>query len=236
MDTSLEWRRDFFSGTLYKPEMGIGIIMAIENAKIADNGHLILVLEDGSTVDAGNVRGIPGPQGERGIGVKGDPGEPGPAGAGISNTVVQNTITLSSTGTQPATGTRTIQRIESQTLGDKVSLTYKLGFAGGTAGSGEYLLSLPTGMTFNTTYNPVMTSALWTGDVQGMAPYSIPAYGGIVIQSWWSNQIFVVPYDSTRFRVAVTGNGDQTAFRYWGYGFYHVASNTMLNLKFEIWK
>ena len=45
----------------------------ILNATIADNGHLILVLADGSTIDAGQTRGIPGPQGERGVGVKGDP-------------------------------------------------------------------------------------------------------------------------------------------------------------------
>ena len=42
----------------------------ILNATIADNGHLILVLADGSTIDAGQTRGIPGPQGERGVGVK----------------------------------------------------------------------------------------------------------------------------------------------------------------------
>ena len=46
----------------------------ILNATIADNGHLILVLADGSTIDAGQTRGIPGPQGERGVGVKGEIG------------------------------------------------------------------------------------------------------------------------------------------------------------------
>lgn len=54
--------------------------MAIENFKITDNGHLILVFTDGSVMDAGNVRGPAGPQGEKGIGVKGDPGEPGKIG------------------------------------------------------------------------------------------------------------------------------------------------------------
>lgn len=56
------------------------------NARIADNGHLIFVLDDGTVIDAGNVRGVPGPQGEKGIGTKGDPGSigpQGPAGAGI---------------------------------------------------------------------------------------------------------------------------------------------------------
>ena len=52
------------------------------NARIADNGHLMFVLEDGSIVDAGNVRGMPGPPGDKGIGIKGDKGDPGPAGIG----------------------------------------------------------------------------------------------------------------------------------------------------------
>lgn len=54
------------------------------NARIADNGHLMFVLENGSIVDAGNVRGIPGPQGEKGTtGIKGDIGNQGPPGVGI---------------------------------------------------------------------------------------------------------------------------------------------------------
>ena len=54
--------------------------MAIQNVSIADNGHLLITLDDGTVRDAGNVRGAPGPQGEKGIGVKGDPGEPGKNG------------------------------------------------------------------------------------------------------------------------------------------------------------
>lgn len=57
--------------------------MAISSVRIADNGHLIVVSEDGDVFDAGNVRGIPGPQGEKGVGAKGDQGEPGPSGTGI---------------------------------------------------------------------------------------------------------------------------------------------------------
>lgn len=57
--------------------MGDSIML---NARIADNGHLIFVLDDGTVVDAGNVRGVPGPQGEKGMGVKGDPGPQGPQG------------------------------------------------------------------------------------------------------------------------------------------------------------
>lgn len=198
-------------------------------------------------------QGIPGPQGPAGVqgpkgdpgpqgppGEKGDTGAQGPAGPGISNTTVQNTITLSDNsrpGYGPKTGARTVERIESQIVGDKVQLTYKLGYAGGgKAGAGEYLLSLPDGMQFNTTYNSLFTHVLWNGDVHTMAPHAIPAVGGIVIPAWWSNQILVFPYDSTRFRLALTGNQDQGKFWFWSHAFYAASSPTMLNLRFEIWK
>lgn len=60
------------------------------NARIADNGHLIFVTEDGQEVDAGNVRGIPGPTGEKGpkgdkgdSGQNGDPGQQGKPGTNL---------------------------------------------------------------------------------------------------------------------------------------------------------
>lgn len=218
--------------------MGIGTnIMSIENVRIADNGHLMIVLEDGSVLDAGNVRGIPGPQGEKGVtGLKGDPGEPGATGTGISNTTVQSSITLGATTTAPTGGTRTVQRIESQTVGDKIRLTYKLGYTGQTAGAGDYLLSLPTGVAFNTTYNPVFTAAVWSSGITGMAPSMIPAAGGIVISGWWSNQFMVVPYDTTRFRLLITGNGAQDKYAFWSTSWYAANTDTGLNFQFEIWR
>jgi hypothetical protein len=308
----------------------------ILNASIADNGHLILVLADGSTIDAGQTRGIPGAQGERGVGVKGDPGLQGPPGTvagsanqvlykdntntaagstkltfdgtnlsvpfvsitassgdeggemllakpqtnstiagpgvtidvyqnrlrffeqggtargayiditamasgastalGFSPTQVQNSITLGATTTAPTGGTRTVQRIEYQTMGDGMWLTYKLGMTGTTVGAGDYLLSLPTGVQFNTTANPVYTGALWAGGCAAMAPYFVPTMGGITIPGWWSNMIMVVPYDATRFRLALTGNGDQSKYLFWSTGFYATNSDISLQLQFEIWR
>ena len=310
--------------------------MAIINATVADNGHLILVQEDGSTIDAGNVRGIPGPQGERGVGVKGDPGLQGPQGTvagsanqvlykdntntaagsarltfdgtnlsvpfvsvtassgdeggemllakpqtnstiagsgvtidvyqnrlrffeqggnargayiditamsngvgtalGMSATQIQNSITLGATTTAPTGGSRTVQRIEYQTVGDGMWLTYKLGMTGATVGAWDYLLSLPTGVSFNTTNNPVFTGALWTGGVAAMAPYFIPTMGGITIPGWWSNMIMIVPYDTTRFRIALTGNGDQSKYAFWSTSFYAANADLSLQLQFEIWR
>ena len=157
---------------------------------------------------------------------------------GIASTVVQNSITLGATTTAPGVGTRTVQRIEAQTIGDKVRLTYKLGQVAVSAGSGSYLLSLPTGMSFNTTYNPVWTGAEWTGGVSAVAPYHIPATGGITIDGNWTNQIIVVPYDSTRFRLMLTNNNSQQTFMFWNQGWYAASASTGIDLQlsFEIWK
>jgi hypothetical protein len=154
-------------------------------------------------------------------------------------TTVQNSITLGATTTAPAVGTRTVQRIESQIIGDKIRLTYKLGQVATAAGSGHYLISLPTGITFNTTYNPVYNGTLeWQGGVNAMAPYHIPAIGGIVIDGNWTNQTMIVPYDSTRFRILTTNNSNQGVYGFFGNGFYSTAaaSGISLNLQFEIWK
>lgn len=192
-------------------------------------------LDGGGVIGPAGLKGDTGQDGREGP--QGIQGEQGPAGTGIGNTTVQNSITLGATTTAPTTGTRTVQRIESQTVGDKIRLTYKLGYAAGNAGSGHYLLTLPTGVTFNTTYNPTYNGALeWTGDTHGQAPNLIVAAGGIVIPGGWSNQIAVVPYDSTRFRLLLTYNGNHAQYNYWSSSFYFAASNTSLNLHFEIWK
>jgi len=137
--------------------------------------------------------------------------------------------------TKPVTGTRTIQRLESQRIGDKARITYKLGYAAGQAGNGDYLLTLPTGMAFNSTYHPPFTGPIWSGDIQNMAIYFIPATGGIVIPGHWTNQIMVVPYDATRFRLAVTNNSNQTTYQFWHSGFYAASASTGLNITFDMW-
>ena len=57
---------------------GNSVISAIVN----NEGHLILTLDDGTTLDAGNVTGATGPQGEKGeTGAQGPQGEKGETGA-----------------------------------------------------------------------------------------------------------------------------------------------------------
>ena len=55
---------------------------SVTNASVDENGHLILSLSDGKTIDAGLVKGDKGDQGEMGIqGEKGEKGEKGDQGS-----------------------------------------------------------------------------------------------------------------------------------------------------------
>jgi hypothetical protein len=160
--------------------------------------------------------------------------------AAIAPTAVQNSIIFSCTsggGLAKPGGARTIERIESQTIGDKIRLTYKLAFAGGSIGVGQYLLSLPTGVKFNTTYHPTYTGDNpWNGDVHMMGKYHIPAVGGIVIPANWSNQIMVIPYTATTFRLLVTNNQNGSGYDWWKSNYYAASANLSLNIQFEIWQ
>lgn len=142
--------------------MGI-INMGIQNVSIADNGHLMIVLEDGTVKDAGNVRGIPGPQGEKGTaGVKGDTGlqgQQGTPGVGIKGFasgyvnagafVTLDNIKATVTGTWPrGLSVATV----SGTMTLSISATYALvGGASGnaTAHPGANYTTTPSGSWFN---------------------------------------------------------------------------------------
>ena len=202
-------------------------------------GPTMYAIELGTAVGEAGPQGVQGPTGAVGpVGPQGIQGPKGDPGTGtLTDTTVQNSIRLSSTGVAPGTGTRTVQRLESQRISDKMKLIYKLGQTSAAAGSGDYLLTLPTGIAFDTTYHPVYTGAIWAGGVSNMAQYFIPAYGGIVIDAHWTNQIMVVPYDATRFRLVLTNNNSQTTYQFWHSGWYSTsaASGINLQLQFEIW-
>jgi hypothetical protein len=162
-------------------------------------------------------------------------GPTGPTGA--SNSTFQTGITISATTSNPVISTRSIDQINYRTIGDKYKICYKLGWSAGTAGSGDYLIDLPTGITFNTTsgYNPTYTGAYWSPNVNSIAPYLIPVVGGIVQSGNWNNSIYVIPYDSNSFRLAITNN-NLNSFLSWNNTFFPLSTEGTLQLEFEIWK
>lgn len=150
---------------------------------------------------------------------------------------VQNGIVITSTGIAPTTGSRTADRIYWEDMGNHYRVKYQLGFAGSSAGTGDYLFHLPTGLQFNTAVdrNPVYSGTLWSPNVATMAPYFIPVKGSVVFGGNWSNEIYIVPYSSSSFRVLSTHN-NTLPFAAWSAAFFATIQSTIINLEFEIWK
>ena len=162
----------------------------------------------------------------------------GSAGVGISNSTIENGITITATTTAP-TYTVTTSKMIHQRLGDKYKLSYRVGITGTGAGSGDYLVKLPTGLTFNTSLNPIYTGGIWSPTVAAMAQYMIPATGAIVFSGNWNiANIFILPYDSTRFRVIVDNNISVATPSYspWRSDYFALINglHLMFNVDFEI--
>lgn len=135
-------------------------------------------------------------------------------GFAASDLVAAGTITIGATTTAPTKGTVSTDVISWGRMGDHAHVTgeYKQTAAGSSAGTGDYLFTLPNGMSFDTSkvslYTTVnTTNTPWPAQTSlGSATIS---QGGTGVGS--STGIGVVlPYSATQFRigiVAVTSNG-----------------------------
>lgn len=147
------------------------------------------------------------------------------------------TISITATTTNPTITNTTMNQVSYRQIGDKYNLSYRLGWGtGNTAGSGGYLVSLPDGLSFNTNtgYNPVYTGVLWSPNVSTMAPYIIPSSGGVIQAGSWNGICYILPYDSTRFRVLVDNNSTSSLGQ-WSNSWYPISTDGTLMLDFEIW-
>ena len=147
--------------------------------------------------------------------------------------LASNAVIVSATGTAPTSGTRTIDQTFAVDNGATKTITLKLSFVGSAVGSGDYLISLPEGITFNTNagYNPTYTGLPWLPTVSYMAPYIIPMQGGIVFAGAWSVSAFVVPYSSTHYRILFAYGG---LFTFWSSSFFAFNTNTAMTGTFDI--
>ncbi|MEY4307811.1 MAG: hypothetical protein RL422_14 [Bacteroidota bacterium] len=155
---------------------------------------------------------------------------------GNSNIIASNTVTLGAVTTNPTTGTRYMDRTYAVDNGATKRIVVQLGFAGGAIGSGDYLFSLPAGVTFNTAsgFNPTYTGNLWAPTIGDMSSYFIPMQGGIVQAGSWNYYGYVIPYSSTQYRIAFPNNG-VAGFNIFSSGWYTTNSQTTINLSFDIW-
>lgn len=109
--------------------------------------------------------------------------------------------TIQATGTGPTLGTVYKNHTISTSDGLERRIRLMLGFSGGTDGSGEYIYSLPIGISFNISKNPIYTGILWTPDVGSMINYLIPTTGSIIQHDDWSIVNYIIPYSSTSYRI-----------------------------------
>ena len=167
-------------------------------------------------------------------GPMGPTGFTGTTGMGVRSSVFQDSITIGGTIAAPTFTGITTQRISWRLLGDKWRLNYQMGWAGNSnAGSGDYLISLPAGFVFTlgTRYNNTYTGPIFPLDYSTLAGVMVTANGGIIESINWTTSCYIVPYDTTRFRLVLPY---RTQLRTWSSTTYGV-NNGMLNLEFEIW-
>jgi len=165
----------------------------------------------------------------------------GTTGPAANDALIQNGIIISATTTAPTTGTRGIDKIEYQYLANRIRLTYRLSYAAGTAGTGEYLINLPTGIKFNTTYDPTYTGGAWN-TIASFGQYLIPVSGGNINSSLWPLQSYIVPYDNNgaggtgRFRVITTTQTNTYGFAFWASStHYPISAEGSWVVTFDIW-
>ena len=143
-----------------------------------------------------------------------------PIGPVVTDTVNAGAITIGATVTAPTKGTRTADSVSWMRIGDSAYFSYQYNqTAAGTAGSGEYLISLPSGMSFDSNKVSFYTGGLV--NFSALVPYGLPdAWFGWGQSSGTNSYGLIIPYDSTRFRVAfeyVSASGPvATGGLFWG--------------------
>ena len=168
-------------------------------------------------------------------GSKGDTGATGYVGsAGVLTGAIPawtsaGAITITATTTNPTKGaTRTQDNISYRQVGDKeweIVLTYiQTANTGGNSGSGDYLITLPNGLSFDTT---LPSQQIYTGNIGTSTwahnPYVIPNGNGTITDLNVGGNIFPMVYNATKFRILTYTYG--VAIQCWGSGYYSVGSN-----------
>jgi hypothetical protein len=133
-------------------------------------------------------------------------------------TIDAGTIGLAATTTNPTKGTTNADKVTWYRQGCYAILDYNYSqTAAGSAGSGNYLISLPANMTADTTY----VTALTTGLAPGLQRAIVSSDGFCAINAGSGPSLGVYLYDTTQLRVRFSifySNAD-----FWGSGFFNLA-------------
>ena len=136
-------------------------------------------------------------------------------------------ITLTATTTNPTKGTTTSDNISYRQLGAKqweVVLTYIQTVADGVNGSGDYLFTLPNGLSFDATLpsQQIYTTNIGT-NTYALMSYIIPSGSGLINNDSLGGQVYPIVYDATKFRILTTTWG--SAIQCWGSGYYSLGGD-----------
>jgi hypothetical protein len=136
-------------------------------------------------------------------------------------------ITLTATTTNPTKGTTTSDNISYRQLGAKqweVVMTYIQTVANGTSGSGDYLVTLPNGLSFDTTLpsQQITTTNIGTNTYVLMS-YIIPSGSGLINNGTLGGQVYPLVYNATKFRILTTSYG--SSIQCWGSGYYSLGGD-----------
>ena len=191
----------------------------------------------GATGPSGSTGSI-GPTGS--IGATGATGVTGPAGT-LTGTIPPWTsagaITIGgaiSNPTKPTT--RVYDNISYRQVGAKeweVIMSYLCtNAAGAVAGSGDFLFTLPNGLSFDTT---LPSQTIWTGGPQSSVwthtNYVIPSSSGFINNNGVGGAAYAMVYNSTKFRIlgVTTNSGVQS----WGSGYFALTGYVGMQLTFR---
>ena len=145
-------------------------------------------------------------------------------------------ITLTATTTNPTKGTTTSDNISYRRLGEKqweIVMTYNQSSNTGYAqGTGDYLITLPNGLNFDTALpsQPIYTSNVGTNTWAHNA-YVIPNCNGLITNNTVGGHLFPMVYSATKFRILAITYG--SGILCWGSGFYSTVDIPKIQLSFR---
>jgi hypothetical protein len=143
-------------------------------------------------------------------------------------------ITITATTTNPTKGTTTSDNISYRQLGAKqweVIMTY-IQTVAGSAGSGDYLFTLPNSLSFDTT---LPSQQIWTGSVGASVnnhfTYAIPGSSGSINVTSAGGLALPMVYSTTKFRILAPVWA--FAIQPWGYNYFSISDYPKLQLTFR---
>ena len=153
---------------------------------------------------------------------------------GMSSWSATSTIQIGATTTAPTKGTTDLDQVKWIKRGESAEFWYQYNqTAVGTAGSGDYLLTLPNGLQFKsdtTFYTTIEGGAdAWT------TKNTIPA-GALSATGGYMYSLYVLPYNATQFRIGMIGGlqGSNSSVGVLGSGFQGLGTTALsISLKFS---